>query len=180
MEEQKRKLGLFFIVLSLLLLPGMQVLFIIGCNSKYLIRAPFFISVCILIVLLTILLIVGIILFNKSKKEKNKKKIFKILFNIFMVIYLVGCVFFVVLLYGPNEKFKTWLITTAMQTKDHQYLCKWFYSDKDIYEILNNNYVEESGESTDASLIKKEYKYKKDSYENDYERQILDVEDDIK
>ena len=183
MQEQKRKLGLLIIILSLLLLPGMQVLFIIGCNSKYLIRVPFFIIICILIILLTILLIIGIILFNKNqkKKEKNKKRVFKILFSIFMSIYVIGCVFFVVLLYGPNEKFKTWLITTAMQTKDHQYLCKWFYSDKDILEVLNNNYVEESGESTDTSLIEKhEYKYKKDSYENDYEKQILDVEDDIK
>ena len=36
-----------------------------------------------------------------------------------------------------------------------------------IDDIINNNYVEESGESTDTTLVEKhEYKYKKDSYEN--------------
>ena len=85
-----------------------------------------------------------------------------------MSFYIIGCVGFVVLLYGPNEKFKTWLITTAMQTMNHQYYCKWFYSKEEINDIINNNYVEESGESTDTSLIEKvEYKYRKDSYEND-------------
>ena len=68
-----------------------------------------------------------------------------------------------------------------MQTMNHQYYCKWFYNDKTINDVLNNNYVEESGESTDASLVEKiEYKYKKDTYENEYEKEILDVEDDIK
>lgn len=183
MNEKLKKIGFKLIILSILLIPGLQVLFIIGCNTNYLIRKPYFIIISILLILLVINLIVGLILFYKNK-ESNKKKLkkwIKILFSIFMVFYVIGCTCFVLLLYGPNQKFKTWLITTAMQTMNHQYYCKWFYNQDDINEIINNNYVEESGESTDTSLVEKhEYKYRKDSYENDYEKQILDVEDDIK
>ena len=98
-----------------------------------------------------------------------------------MSLYIIGCVTFVLLLYGPSPRFRTWLITTAMQTMNHQYLCKWFYNNKDIKDVLDNNYIIESGESTDTSLIKKHgYKYRKDSYENEYEKAILDVDDDTK
>lgn len=183
MNEKKKKIGFKLILLSLLLLPGLQVLFIIGCNSDYLIRFPFFIAICALIILLVISLILGVIWFvkNRNANKKRLKKWLKIVFSIFMTFYIVGCIFFVILLYGPNEKFKNWLITTAMQTMNHQYYCKWFYSEEVINEVLDNNYVEESGESTDTSLVEKhEYKYKKDSYENEYEKEILDVEDDIK
>ena len=98
-----------------------------------------------------------------------------------MSFYVVGCIAFVILLYGPNDRFRNWLITTAMQTMNHQYYCKWFCSEDTINEVLGSNYVEESGESTDTSLIEKvEEKYRKDSYENEYEKQILDVDNDIK
>lgn len=183
MNEKKKKIGFKLILLSLLLLPGLQVLFIVGCNSNYLIRMPFFIIICISIILLLVAFILGIVLFtkNRTSNKKRLKKVSKVLFSIFMSIYIIGCIGFILLLYGPNERFKTWLITTAMQTMNHQYYCKWFYSEDDINEIINNNYVEESGESTDTNLIEKqEYKYRKDSYENEYEKQILDVEDDIK
>lgn len=186
MNEKRKKIGFKLIILSLLLLPGLQVLFIVGCYSNYLIRFPFFVLICVLIIILLGLFILGINWFIKNR-EANKKRLkvwIKVLFSIFMTIYIVGCIGFVVLLYGPNEKFKTWLVTTAMQTMNHQYYCKWFYNEDAINEVINNNYVEESGESTDTSLIeqieKPEYKYKKDSYENEYEKQILDVEDDIK
>ena len=183
MNQRMKKLGFIFIIISLLLIPGLQVLFIVGSHTKYLIRMPFFIIIIVLLSILVLLLIAGIILFvhNIEATKKKLKTWKKVLFSIFMSFYIIGCVGFIVLLYGPNEKFKTWLITTAMQTMNHQYYCKWFYSSEDIEDVINNNYVEESGESTDTSLIEKhEYKYKKDSYENDYEKQILDVEDDIK
>lgn len=183
MNEKKKKIGFKLILLSLLLLPGLQVLFIIGCNSNYLIKMPFFIIISILIVALIVLLMVGLNCFfknNKANKIKFKKWL-QVLFSIFMVFYVVGCISFVVLLYGKNDKFRNWLITTAMQTMNHQYYCKWFYNEEDINKVLKNNYVEESGESTDTSLIEKvEEKYRKDSYENEYEQQILDVDNDIK
>ena len=183
MNKKKKKIGFILILLSLLLLPGLQVLLIVGSNSTYLVRFPFFIVICILTALLICSLIFGLKLFFKNQKASKKriKKWVKILFSIFMGFYILGCIGFVLLLYGPNDKFKNWLITTAMQTMNHQYYCKWFYSEEDINEVLNNNYVLESGESTDTSLVEKvEYKYRKDVYENEYEKQILDVDDDIK
>lgn len=183
MNEKKKKIGFKLILLSLLLLPGLQVLFIIGCNSNYLIRFPFFIIISILIVTLIVLLILGLNWFYKNRKANKRriKKWLKVLFSIFMSFYVVGCIAFVILLYGPNDRFRNWLITTAMQTMNHQYYCKWFYSEDTINEVLGSNYVEESGESTDTSLIEKvEEKYRKDSYENEYEKQILDVDNDIK
>lgn len=183
MNVKKKKLGFKLILLSMLLLPGLQVLFIIGCNSNYLIRLPIFILIAIFIIALLVLLVYGVNIFikNREANKRRLKKWIKIVFSIFMSFYIIGCIGFVVLLYGPNEKFRTWLITTAMQTMNHQYLCKWFYNDKTIKEVLDDNYVIESGESTDASLIKKhDSKYRKDSYANEYEKAILDVDDDIK
>lgn len=183
MNEKKKKLGFKLMLISMLLLPGLQVLFIIGSNTKYLIRLPFWILIIIMIVALIILLIYGVKIFveNREATKRKLKKWIKILLSIFMSLYILGCIAFVTLLYGPNVKFKEWLITTAMQTMNHQYLCKWFYSEKDIQAVLDNNYIIESGESTDTSLIKKhEYKYRKETYENEYEKAILDVDDNIK
>ena len=116
MNSKLKKLGFILTLISSLLLPGMQVLFIIGCNSKYLIRLPFFIIVCALNVVLLITLILGLILFIKNK-EANKRRLrkwLKVIMTIFMVCYITGCTAFIILLYSPYEKFRTWLITTAM------------------------------------------------------------------
>lgn len=183
MKMDKKKLGFRLMLISMLLLPGIQVLFIIGSNTKYLIRLPFYIIIIILMIGLTASLIYGIKIFidNKSKNKRRLKKWIKIFLYVFMSLYILGCITFITLLYGPSDRFKNWLVTTAMQTMNHQYFCRWFYSEDTINEVLSNNYVLESGESTDPSLIKKHgTKYRKESYENKYEKQILDVDDDIK
>ena len=182
MSVKKKKLGFKLILLSILFLPGLQVLFVIGCNSNYLIRIPFFMLIVLLIIVSLILLIYGVNIFvkNRGANRRKLKKWIKIVLSIFISFYILGCVGFVTLLYGPNERFKTWLITTAMQTMNHQYFCKWFYNSDTITRVLNDNYVLESGESTDTSLVNKKSKFRKDSYENEYEKAILDVDDDIK
>lgn len=179
MNAKKKKIGFKLILLSLLLLPGLQVLFVIGFNSSYLIRFPFFIGIIVLTLILIGLLIYGINIFSKNRGANKRKlrKWIKVVMSMFFTCYVVGCIAFITLLYGPNDKFKNWLITTAMQTMNHQHYCKWFYNDDTIKYVLDNNYVQESGESTDPSLV---HKYKKDKYENEYEKQILDVADDIK
>ena len=68
-----KKIGLILIFISALLLPGMQVLFIIGCNSKFLLVYPLFVTVCILNVLLIITLLVGIVLFIRNRKYRKRK-----------------------------------------------------------------------------------------------------------
>lgn len=171
MNSKLKKIGFILILISASLLPGMQVLFIIGCNSKYLIRFPFFIIIGALNVFLLITLVVGIILFIKNINSNKRKlrKWLKVIMSIFMVCYILGCTGFTILLYGPSEKFKTWLITTAMGTMDHQYLCKWFYSNEQIDDIMSQNYIVESEEDTDPELIKQEIEA---SY-NEYEKELL-------
>lgn len=174
MKRKRARFGFKLILFSLLLIPAMQVLFIIGCNSNYLIRKPFFVLICIINIILFICLFYGLKLhfeYKGSSRRRLKKQV-KAFITTFMLIYIFGCTTFILLLYGPSTKFKNWLITTAMQTMNHQYYCKWFYSDKQISEILDNNYVEESGESTDTSLINKDNK-EPVTYENEYEEAIL-------
>lgn len=171
MNSKLKKVGFVLTLISALLLPGMQVLFIIGCNSKYLIRFPFFIGVCVLNVILLITLIVGLILFikNRGANKRRLRKWLKVIMTIFMICYITGCTAFIILLYGPYGKFRTWLITTAMMTMDHQYLCKWFYNDTQINDIMSQNYIIESEEDTDPELIKQQIEA---SY-NEYEKELL-------
>lgn len=178
MNEKLKKLGFKLILWSALLIPGMQVLFVIGCNTKYLIRMPFFIAVIIINILLLISLITGIVLFvkNRQSNKRRLRKWLKAIMTIFMICYIVGCSTFVTIMYGPYDKFRTWLITTAMSTLNHQYLCKWFYNDDQILEVLNQNYIEESGESTDPDLIQKEEE-KEEIVLNEYEKELLTHEE---
>ena len=171
MDERKKKIGFKLVFFSVALLPAFQVLFIIGCNSNYLIRMPFLFAISGICVLLLIGLLYGVKIFvkNRYSNKRRLKKWIKVVLSVLMSFYILGCVGLVTLLYGPNEKFKTWLITTAMQTKNHQYLCRWFYNDETIKQIMDNNYVIESGESTDASQINKE---ETQNY-NEYEKQLL-------
>ena len=79
------------------------------------------------------------------------------------------------LLYGPYSGFREWLITSAMTTMRHQYLATWFYDDETIQEVLNNNKVHETDESTDTSMIVVvDDKKEEIQYANEYERQILE------
>lgn len=120
---------------------------------------------------------------EKPKKIKNKKdkkmklwqKIVVIIICIFMFLSS-GLAF---LLYGPYPNFREWLITTAMTTMTHQYLAKWFYTDKQIEEVMKKNYVAESGEGTDEGLVKFiDYSNQKVMYKNKYEKEILTKEKD--
>ena len=60
MNKEKKKIGFKLILLSSILLPGLLTLLIIGINTKYLIRVPFFIIIYFLIVFLIGALIYGI------------------------------------------------------------------------------------------------------------------------
>lgn len=179
MDIKKRKRGFRLIALCLLLIPAFEVLFVVGCNSDNLIKFPFFIGIICINILLILLLVYGLVIYTNNKKASKRKlrTWLKVVLWIIGVLYASGCIAFTILLYGPNEKFKTWLITTAMRTMNHQYLCKWFYSDNVIYDVLSKNYIKESGESTNPELIKKRLNEKiKENY-NEYEKELLIHED---
>ena len=112
-----------------------------------------------------------IILIRKKKKKKLKPGMRKIISTGVMTLYMLCYFDVLVVLYGPSNTFKEWIITTAMQTMNHQYLCKWFYSNEEINYILSQNYVLESGESTNPDLI--DVKKEKIVYENEYEEAVL-------
>lgn len=175
MNIKKKKIGFRLILFSLLLIPGLQVLFIMGCNSRYLIRLPFFIVICVLTVLSIVSLIVGTMLFTKNRgaSKRRLRKWLKVIFTIFMSFYILGCITLILLLYGPSDRFRTWYITTGMQTMDHQWLCKMFYNDDQINSVMSQNYIEESGESTDKDLIKQDEKLEY----NEYEKELMEHKD---
>lgn len=77
-----------------------------------------------------------------------------------------------VLAYGPNKKFKTFLVTTAMSTMNHKYLARTIYSENTINEVLKENTIEELDEATDTSAITIG-NYETKNYESKYEEQIL-------
>ncbi len=113
---------------------------------------------------------------EKPSKKGGKKKLKlwqKIVIALVCLFVAMGSIFGF-LLYGPYPNFREWLITTAMTTMSHQYLAKWFYDDKTIEAVLKKNYVDESGESTDANQIKfVDYSKSQIMYKNKYEKEIL-------
>lgn len=125
----------------------------------------------LIIFFLIILVIITILIIRKVKHKKLKDNVRKIVLTIFMTLYILSYFDLLVVLYGPVKEFKNWLITTAMQTMNHQYFCKWFYNGDDIEYVLSQNYVLESGESTNPDLI--DLNKEKVVYENEYEEAVL-------
>ena len=103
-----------------------------------------------------------------KKKERNNK--YKMPFGrkiivIICALYILGFSSFLFLFYGPIDSFKEFWITSAMTTMTHQYLAKWLYSDEYIQKVLENN---------------KFRKYTTTIYKNEYEKEILNHnEDDV-
>ena len=117
----------------------------------------------------------NIVYYYKTNKSK-KQKIISVVTKVVATIYILGCSSFLFLLYGPYDNFRTWLISTAMSTMNHQYLCKWFYNDKEIDKVINSNYIVEVNEETDTDLID----MKTEKYDNEYEEKILKRDKDDK
>lgn len=93
-------------------------------------------------------------------------------FSIFLLVLDILACICLFLAYGPISYFRTLLITTAMETQTHHYLARTLYSDAVIANVLNQNYLEESGESTNTSDIT--FDNKDDgNYDSIYEEQIL-------
>lgn len=101
-------------------------------------------------------------------QRKKSKKIYKATIFFIIVDLFVAACFYV--MYGPWDKVRNLYVTTAMQTMNHQYLAKVFYSDKTIEKIQNSNYIisinEESNEDNVKINTKEKAKYK-DQYEEE-------------
>ena len=170
-----KKRGIMFLWISLFVIFTSLVFLVIGCNSSYLIsdiNKRISLGVMILGI---IWFIYSLFLIIRYRYRKKFKKVKMIVFSSLIGLYILGCSTFLFILYGPYDNFRTWLITTAMATMNHQYYCKWFYSDDVINDVLNSNYVKESDESTDPNLIT----FDKDgNYKNEYEKEVLEHDKD--
>ena len=170
-----KKRGIIFLWISLFIIFTSLVFLVIGCNSNYLISdINKRISLGIMI-LGIILLGYSIFLIIRYKYRSSFKKVKMIIISSLIGLYALGCSTFLFILYGPYDNFRTWLITTAMATMNHQYYCKWFYSDEIINDVLNSNYVKESDESSNPNLITFD---KNGNYKNEYEKEILEHDKD--
>ena len=87
----------------------------------------------------------------KNKKKRIKKKVSlkaKRVFILILSIFVLGEGLGMFLLYGPYPGFRNLLITTAMTTKSHQYLARWWFSEDEISKVMANNYMVEVLTST--------------------------------
>ena len=169
-----KKKSTIILWISIILIFTNLSLYIIGCNSSFLINNT--LKYVALGLLIFGLLVFGIDLFIliKFHKKRGFNKVVTILVYLICIIYGGLNITGLVLLYGPNKDFENWLVTTAMQTLNHKHYCKWFYSEEEIAKVMSENTIEEIIEDTDTSLIVHE---EKKTYENEYERAILERED---
>lgn len=170
-----KKRGIIFLWISLFVIFTSLVFLVIGCNSSYFVSdINKRISLGVMIIGI-IWFIYSLFLIIRYRYRKKFKKVKMIVFSSLIGLYILGCSTFLFILYGPYDNFRTWLITTAMATMNHQYYCKWFYSDDVINDVLNSNYVKESDESTNPNLITFD---KNGNYKNEYEKEILEHDKD--
>lgn len=115
----------------------------------------------------------------KKQTEKPKRKIVKRIFITISILLILGLATLLFLLYGPWNGFRDWLITTAMTTQSHQYIATLFYSDEAIQASLDRNRIIQVTGYTDESLIQfVNYDNMKNiKYANEYERQILEKDE---
>lgn len=174
----KRDKGRKLLLIGLLLLPITACLFVVSLFSSELINKTLKIVMLILSVIFLISIISGIIVSFKQKNRKLKK-VFRVILIFFFLFYYVGATGVMVLLYGPNHKFRNWLITSAMTTMNHQYFATWFYNETTVNEVLNNNVVVEIKEETNQNLVTVgNINFNKVIYKNEYDEEVLTKDDD--
>ena len=111
---------------------------------------------------------------DEEKVRKKMKKSTKIIIIVISSFILLTGSGFTLLLYGPWNNFRNWLITTAMTTMNHQYPATMFYSDETIQKVLDANKIIESGEDTDLSLVNfVDYDTTIMTYKNKYDKEVL-------
>lgn len=114
-----------------------------------------------------------------TKRTLNKKRhnILKKILIIFSILIIIGAISLGILLYGPYNGFRDWLITTAMTTMTHQWIAYLFYSEDTVNDVMSKNKIEEISEDTDTEAIVIQIDKKQETkYANEYDRAILEKE----
>lgn len=107
-----------------------------------------------------------------SKSQKKNKKSKLVLIIVLVILDLLGISGYI-LAYGPWSYLRDLLITTSMTTMSHKYLARTFYSEETINDVLSNNIIIETDQSTDISQITF-ITNSSGIYDSEYEREILD------
>lgn len=152
---------IIYVYLAITMVP----IIFIGLNSDALIN-KYMLYASILIFIIAIILLGIELIKNSEKKEKHLVR------NILASIYLVVCILFLVVVYGPNHAFRDWFVTTALTTMTHKHYANWFYSDDVVAKVVASNYIISPDFDTNPDLIDQEIVYS-NIYENEYEKQIL-------
>lgn len=112
---------------------------------------------------------------KKSKKNKKSKGIIKKILITIAVLAIIGGSTLGILLYGPYNGFRDWLITSAMTTMTHQWIAYLFYDEDTINAVMASNRVDEVQEDTDTNAIVVGVSEEPEkTYENEYEKAILE------
>ena len=104
------------------------------------------------------------------QKKFNKKKKKLLLWTIVLALCDILAIGGFVLMYGPWDYFRNLFVTTAMKTRNHQYIAYVFYNKKMIEKIMSNNYfiaIDEDVNLDDIVIDTREKKTYKDKYEEE-------------
>ena len=137
-----KKSGKRMMIFSSLFMPALIVMLVIGSHSNGLITSNMFRIISFTLGFLLGLFICGLVLYILNFKVALSKKTpewLAAIYMTFMGLYILGCTGFLFVLYGPNDTFREWYITTAMGTEEYQHYARWFYNEQQIEEVLNRN-----------------------------------------
>ncbi len=175
MKKVKKNKSRIIMIICLFFLPFFFSFFLVGFHSNELIIKPLhYILFLLLFITLTIFIASLYLTFVKRRLLPKIKKVWLILLILFLSIEWICASTVLILLYGPNDKFRNWLIPTAMTTMTHQYFATWFYSKQEIEEVLASNQIIEIEEDTDLNLINIGSSSPNHIYANEYEKEILE------
>ena len=107
-------------------------------------------------------------------KTNKNKKISKLTI-MFIVLDLLAIGGFVIT-YGPWPTLRNLYINTAMNTMDHKYLAKIFYSDEKINEVMNSSYFVTIDKDANLDDIVIDTSVKT-TFKDEYEKELLTRED---
>ena len=108
------------------------------------------------------------------RKEKKKRKIM-ISTIVFIILDCLAIAGFVIT-YGPWDTLRNLYVNTAMNTMDHQYLARIFYSEETVNEIMNSNYFVTIDDDVNLDDIVIDTSEKK-TYKDEYEEELLTREE---
>ncbi len=102
-------------------------------------------------------------------KKKNRLLNFQVILFLFLDLIAVAGL---VMVYGPNDYFKNLFVTTAMRTRNHQYLAYVFFDKPTVEKIMSNNYFVKIDEDVNLDDIVIDTK-EKTTYKDEYEKELL-------